>query len=233
MNMNRLGQLTYLIGFNFVAINGLFFRGWPDGTAVALYWLESIGFTISVGVLVWLHRRLTNKSGHYFGRGTYNKSFLTTSFICILAQIPFLVALLLLFDVGGGVDVRALAQGLAAAAVFLLIWFFSSLAGLRDRPFAWVKQTTDFALWRIFVVFIAIFIGGFGGAVLNKPNTLVFAFAALRLFTDIVVQLPEWLPEKLERWIGRMSSPGIEDSWQGRRTRERSFAVEHEIPLPR
>ena len=80
--MDRLGRLTHLVGFNALAIGGVFVQGWPDGTAVALYWAESILFVFSVAILVSLHRRLTNKSGHYFGRTTYNKSFLTTSVIC-------------------------------------------------------------------------------------------------------------------------------------------------------
>jgi hypothetical protein len=85
---------------------------------------------------------------------------------------------------------------MAGAAAFVLIGVVSSLAGLRDRPFAWIKQLTDFALWREFVILIAIFIGGFGGVVLNRPHTLICAFAVLRLFTDIVNVFPEYNPDE-------------------------------------
>ncbi|HVT05386.1 MAG TPA: DUF6498-containing protein [Thermoanaerobaculia bacterium] len=231
--MNRFGRLTHLVGFNAIAITGVFFRGWADGTAVALYWCESLIFVLSVSILVALHRRLTNKSGHFFRRGTYNKSFLTTSFVCVLIQIPFLFTLLGLFGVGGGVDLHSLAGGVAGAAVFVLIGFVISLAGLRDRPFAWVKQATDFALWRVFVIFIAIFIGGFGGVVLNRPHTLVYAFTALRLFTDIVGQFPEYNPDEPPRWFIKLFGAGSIEDWHRKRARERSFAAGNEIPLPR
>jgi hypothetical protein len=102
--VDRFGRLTHVVGFNAIAIGGVFFRGWPDGTAVALYWCESLLFVLSVSILVALHRKLTNKSGHYFRRGTYNSSLLVTSFVCALVQIPFLVALLGLFGVDSGVD---------------------------------------------------------------------------------------------------------------------------------
>src|SRR5438067_10848727 len=83
-SVDRFGRLTHLVGFNILAIGAVFLRHWPDGTAVALYWCESLMFVLSVAILVTIHRRLTNKSGHYFNRGTYNKSFLITSFVCAL-----------------------------------------------------------------------------------------------------------------------------------------------------
>lgn len=231
--MDRFGRLTHLVGFNALAVTGVFFRGWADGTAVALYWCESVIFALSVSILVALHRRLTNKSGHYFHGRTYNRSFLTTSFVCALIQIPFLVTLLGLFKVGGGIDVHSLARNAAGAAVFVLIGFVSGLPGLRDRPFAWVKHTTDFALWRIFVTLIAIFIGGFGGVVLNRPHTLIYAFAALRLFTDIVNLFPEWNPDQPPRWAYRLFGSGTNEYWSRKRARERASAAENEIQLPR
>jgi hypothetical protein len=231
--VDRVGRLAHLAGFNAIAIAGVFFRGWPDGTAVALYWCESLMFVLSVSLLVGLHRKLTNKSGHYFRRRTYNKSFLTTSFVCALLQIPLLFPLLGLFGVGGGIDPHLLARGSAGAAVFVFVGFVSSLIGLRDRPFAWIKQTTDFALWRIFVTFIALFIGVFGGVVLGRPHTLIYAFAGLRLFTDIVSQFPEWNPDEPPRWMVSLFGARVTQDWLRTRARERSLAAENEITLPR
>ena len=231
--MDRFGRLTHLVGFNVIAIGGVFLRRWPDGTAVALYWCESLMFVLSVSILVSLHRRLTNKSGHYFNRGTYNRSFLITSFVCALIQVPFLVALVGLFGVGGGLDPHLLSRGVGAAAIFVLIGFVSNLAGLADRPFAWIKQITDFALWREFVVLIAIFIGGFGGVVLNRPHTLIYAFAALRLFTDVVIMFPEYNPDEAPRWTVKLFGADFAEDYRSKRERERSRAAENEISLPR
>jgi hypothetical protein len=188
---------------------------------------------LSVSILIALHRRLTNKSGHYFGRRTYNKSFLTTSFVCALIQLPLLFALVGAFGVGGGTDLHSLARGAEGAAIFVLIGFVSSLISLRDRPFAWIKRVTDFALWRIFVIFIAIFIGGFGGIVLNRPHTLIYTFIALRVFTDIVTQFPEYNPDEPPRWMIKLFGAGTDEYWHRKRASERSLAAESEIPLPR
>ena len=228
-----MGLLTHLVGFNVIAIGGVFLRHWPDGTAVALYWCESLMFVMSVSILVALHRRFTNKSGHYFNRGTYNKSFLITAFVCALIQVPFLVALVGLFGVGGGLDPHLLWRGVGGAAIFVLVGFVSNLTGLADRPFAWIKQITDFALWREFVVLIAIFIGVFGGVVLNRPHTLIYTFAALRLFTDMVIMLPEYNPDDPPRWMVKLFGSDFAKDWRSKRERERSLAAENEISLPR
>ncbi len=125
--MDRLGRLAHFAGFNAIAIA----RGWPDGTVVALYWCESLIFALSVSILVALHRKFTNKSGHYFRAETYNKSFLTTCLVCAFLKVPFLFALL---GARGDVNRHSLAKGLAGAAALVLFGFVSSLAGLRDRP---------------------------------------------------------------------------------------------------
>lgn len=221
----------YLAGVNAIIINGVFFGGWSGGTAVALYWCESLIFVLSVSVLVMLHKRLTNKSGHYFNRGTYNRSFLTTSLVCALIQLPLLVPLLAGTD--GEVDLHSLAKGVGGAALFVLIGFASSLPGLGERPFAWIKRATDFALWRFFVTFIAVFIGGFGAIVLNRPNTIVYTFTALRLFTDILMQFDEYNPEEPPRWFTTLFGARAAEDWRRKSIRERSFAAENEFQLPR
>ena len=114
-----------------------------------------------------------------------------------------------------------------------MIGFVSNLAGLAQRPFAWIKQITDFALWREFVILIAIFIGGFGGVVLGRPHTLIYAFAALRLITDILIMFPEYNPDEPPRWTVKLFGPDVVEKWRSKRARERSLAAENEISLPR
>jgi hypothetical protein len=83
------------------------------------------------------------------------------------------------------------------------------------------------------VVLVAILIGGFGGVVLHRPHTLIYAFAILRLFTDIAILFPEYNPDEPPRWMIKLFGAGITEAWHRKRARERSFAEESEIPLPR
>ena len=68
---------------------------------------------------------------------------------------------------------------------------------------------------------------------LGRPHTLLYAFASLRLLTDIVLQFSEYNPDEPPGWVVRLFGAGIGPSWRRDSARERSVAAENEISLPK
>src|SRR6185295_3720279 len=63
--VNRLIRAFQLVGLNSVPVVGVLAVGWSDGTALALYWCESVLGALLVALRIRLHRKATNKRGHY------------------------------------------------------------------------------------------------------------------------------------------------------------------------
>src|SRR3954468_162071 len=75
--MNKLGRLLQIVGLNAIPIGGLLLYGWSDGTALALYWFETLIALFLVALRIRIHRKATNKRGHFVGPDKYfTKSFL-------------------------------------------------------------------------------------------------------------------------------------------------------------
>ena len=103
--MNRLGRLAQLVGLSTIPLAGVFWRDWSDATALAFYWCETVLVIVFVALRLILHRRRTNKRGHYVetqtlvndrpvkkGSTTYNVSFLTTAAAFSFGNLVFLFA---------------------------------------------------------------------------------------------------------------------------------------------
>lgn len=60
-----MGRLLRTLGISGVPVTGYFGAGWPLGTLLLLYWLETILITLVVAALILLHRRSTRKAGHW------------------------------------------------------------------------------------------------------------------------------------------------------------------------
>lgn len=197
--MNRFARLTQLIGLNSVPLVGLFLAGWSDGTAIALYWCETVMAVLLVAWRIRTHRQLTNKRGHYTEakssydggrtfrtrRTTYGRAFTTTA--CVFLAAEGVVVWAFAHDI----DLPALSRGIEASAVFLVAGAALDRAGMSARPFAWIRYLAQATLWRVFVIFFAVF-GGLSLAVFNLPRGLFAIFAALKLYTDIAMQFPQY-----------------------------------------
>jgi hypothetical protein len=104
-----VGRVAQALGLNSVPVVGLFFADWSTGTALALYWIESLIATLLIAVRIVVHRRLTRKAGHWQvvlantpgrrsadarrGRGTLLGSFLTVMLVFTGAHGLFLAIL--------------------------------------------------------------------------------------------------------------------------------------------
>jgi hypothetical protein len=210
--MHRLTRLSELIGVNTIPLAGVVWGEWSDATAIAYYWCETALVVAFVSLRLLLHRRATNDPGHRVetksridrgpwkrGTTTYNAGFLTVAIAFGTGNLIFLLVLLGLFGdrVGGGsVDLRALREGVLVGLAFVGIGFAADLPRMAGRPFVWVRSMAEGALWRVFVIYIAIFAGLFAALVLDRPHAVFTVFFGLRLFTDIASNFRETHPRE-------------------------------------
>lgn len=205
-----VGRVAQALGVNSVPALGIFGGGWSAGTALALYWLESVLVIVVVAARVVLHRRWTRKAGHWSGRLTIQRqgrpaetrtttllqSYLGVAIPFTLAHGLFLSALLFLFfrDRPEGdfrVSMPDLRAGLLGVSVLLAVGFLLDLVGLRDRPFRWIERGTERALGRVFVVHLTIVLGMFATVWTGGPAGLFMVFVGLKTLFDLGSVMPE------------------------------------------
>jgi uncharacterized protein DUF6498 len=249
--MKRLGRLTQLIGLNAVPVAGVAWAGWTNKTALALYWCETVMFIILVFIRIHVHRMATQKRGHYVeilvtstsgnARRRRNKvgyfatSFLVFSLAFSLGQLFFLG--FATRDTGDAVDRAKLIQGVEASAAFLFVGFVMDLAGIKERPFAWIRNMSMGALWRVFLVQFAIIIGAVGSTMFGWPRATLIAFVFLKLYTDATSQLPQYDPKEAPQWTQRIFGKGFAEFWRADKQKEteREAAEEQKFtgtPMP-
>ncbi|HSP15206.1 MAG TPA: DUF6498-containing protein [Thermoanaerobaculia bacterium] len=249
--MNRLGRLTQLIGINSVPVAGVMFDGWSNATALALYWCETVLFVILVFVRIHLHRLATKKRGHYLevkvksvsnGR-TRNDSkigYFATTFLIFALIFSFAEVVFLKFALGDDIETinkTNLLHGVIAAAIFLVIGFAMDMAGLRERPFSWIRNMSMGALWRVFLVQLAIIAGVVGTGFFGLPRVTLISFVFLKLWTDAASQLPVYDPEEAPQWMRGVMGKGFAEFWRADKAKEheREAAEEEKfngIPMP-
>ena len=239
--MNRLLRTTQLIGLNSVPVAGVLLGGWSNATALVLYLCENVIMALLMAVRIYAHRKATNKRGHYievevttYGvgdsspkmkTGHFGSNFLLAALVFSIAQGCFLG---LILDHAGSVDPEGLETGLGASAALLLAGLALDMVGLRERSFAWIRQMANAALWRVFVVNIALIIGIIGAQFLGLPRTGLVAFAGLKLFSDIAYQLPQYDAADAPGWSARLFSRNYAEEFRAQRIEDLKRAAEDE-----
>ncbi|HTF88699.1 MAG TPA: DUF6498-containing protein [Planctomycetota bacterium] len=247
--MNWLGRLTQLLALSTLPLIGVFWADWSEATAIAYYWCETAIVVSFVALRLVIHRRRTKRRGHYVekqtstngrppkrGIGTYNATFLTTATAFGFGNLVFLVVLLGLFGsrVGGGeLDLEDLREGFVIATCFVAIGFLVDLPGIGERPFAWVRLMAEGALSRVFVIYMAIFIGVFGAVMLDRPHTMFAVFFALRLFTDVASNFKQYDPGHPPRFMRLFVKdwPAFDKEWQTERQTRLAAEASDEEPF--
>lgn len=241
--MKSLLRFVQLVGLSAVPFIGVYNAGWSSATAVALYWCESVMAALLIALRVRLHRRATNKRGHYIEvrvttttngstrttkkTGYFGGSFLFIALVFSAAQAVFLAFLLHLI---GKIDVVALKQGVSYSAAFLVIGFVIDLVGLRNRPFAWVRNMVNGAMGRVMVMHLFVMIGFFVAAMKKLPHQVLGVFIVLKLMNDLATQLPQYNPKEAPRWMVRLLGGGFADYWRKERSNEIATELEDEEP---
>lgn len=246
-------RLLILIGLNAVPVVGVGWAGWATATALVLYWCETIILVVLVAVRIHLHRKWTNKRGHYTEDtvettrdgvsrretrvGHFGANFLTVALAFSFGQALFLFLILWKTGLLRTVNLSQLKQGLAVTTAFLFCGFFIDVAQLKQWPFALIRRLSDAVLWRVFVVHIAIIIGVFATLWFGLPRSTLIAFVVLKLYTDLTAHIPQYNPTEAPHWMVRWFGSGFAEYWRSERHDEEERAAAEETvftgqPMP-
>jgi hypothetical protein len=208
LKLNKLpgaGRLLQALGINAVPATGFFAANWSLGTALLLYWIETMLVILSVSFLILRHRRLTRKAGHWgvdvttttrIGGKTTTRRSKTTHLVGFLAvMIPFtlahglfvsLIVFLVLPEKTGTVpswtDLRMGSLGIASLAALGVA--FDSF-GLRERPFAWIERVSQRAMGRMLITHLTIIFGMAAMGMTGAPRALFAVFVGLKTLVDL------------------------------------------------
>lgn len=209
------GRVLRALGLGGVPATGYFGAGWSLGTLLLLYWLETILVTLLVSILILRHRRATRKAGHWKAgssvtitsggrtttrRGTFLQSFLGVMVPFTLGHGVFVAVFVFLVfpqELGpaAGVSGAAVADGLTAIGVFLLVSLLIDLFGIGERPFQWVERLAQRAQGRMLVTHLTIILGAGAMAVFEAPLGFLVVFVVLKSLLDLGGMLPNRRPQ--------------------------------------
>jgi len=201
----RFFRIAQVLAVNAVLVLGFVVGRWTAGTVLALYWYENLASSILIAIRVYVHRRLTNKSGHYVlnTTKTTNKNVTkTTRSVGTLLQgyllfaVGFTVAHALFIGIlihalsespsSGGFNRAEFLTGVESISAFLLIGFILDLGSIRRQPFAWIKLITTMMYFRVIVVQFVVVLGTGLAAIFNAPRGAVALFIVLKLGVDLL-----------------------------------------------
>ncbi|MBA4372881.1 MAG: hypothetical protein C0402_08450 [Thermodesulfovibrio sp.] len=230
--MNRIFQILQLGGLNSILLIGVVRAGWSDGTALALFWCENMLMLPLISLRIYLHRKATNKRGHYVeeqvkhGGGlvtrrtiTFNNNYLTIIGAFTVAEGVF-VALIIFMINKASIDLESVRQGVTAAAAFMLVGFGLDLIGLNKRPFAWIRSLSDVSLRRVVLLFFTIMLGMPLIAWLDRPKLIFGIFGSLKLFFDMAGLFQDFDPEEAPGWMVTVLGKGFSQYWRQERAQE-------------
>ncbi|HEX2164070.1 MAG TPA: DUF6498-containing protein [Thermoanaerobaculia bacterium] len=211
------GRVLRALGLGGVPATGYFGAGWSLGTLLLLYWLETILVTLVVSILILRHRRATRKGGHWSsdfsvtttrgGRSTtrFRKATFLAGFLGVM--IPFtavhglfvVVFAFLVFPQEIGPEARvsaeALADGMTAIALFLLVSLLLDLVRIGERPFQWVERMAQRAQGRMVVTHLTIIFGAGAMAFFEASLGFLVVFVVLKSLLDLGGMLPDREPQ--------------------------------------
>ena len=250
---NWATRVAILVGLNAVPVIGVGWAGWATATALVLYWCETVILVLLVAIRIHLHRKWTNKRGHYVEvvtettqneitrtktrTGHFGTNFLTVALVFSMGQALFLGVILLKAGLLQTVNISQLKEGLVAVSALLLCGFVVDLTRLRQWPFAQIRHLSDAVLWRVFVVHIAIIIGVFSTLWFGLPRSTLMVFVVLKLYTDLTAQLPQYNPANAPHWMVWLLGSGFADFWRAQKHRDEERAANEETifagaPMP-
>ncbi|MCW1966809.1 MAG: DUF6498-containing protein [Anaerolineae bacterium] len=203
--MRFIQSLILPLLINAIPALGFLFGAFGTGNTMLIYWAENLLGGLMVAVRIWLHRRWTQKQGHYRAhvntmtttttrrggrvtqtrqiRTTFLAEFMLTHLVFTLAHGVFLVFLLFVMRVLP--DRQTWLPAIASMAFFQSIALVMDVVTLKYRPFAWVKRLANGALGRMALVHLALIFGVGLAAVIGKNELFFVPFAALKLLVDV------------------------------------------------
>ena len=258
--MGFVSALLYALLMNVVPLVEVIATGRSPGVLLLLYWFETVLLVATGAVRIVLHRRDTNRAGHYAStqttadpaagaaetrrafsdRNAYLRSFLGITVIFTIAHGLFVAALVFLFNVGGPVswsDARAALQYAIVVQGLFLLW---DLPRLPHWSFAELARNTGSVSLRVLVTQLGLIFGMPVAGMTGSPWGFVGTFVALRALGDAclvwlqrLVRLRD-LPPGLARVLARRSrqSPAsLEAEFDALKSRGKEVEALLELPI--
>jgi hypothetical protein len=254
-----VGVLVVLI-VNALPFWGVFGWNLDPAQLVLLFWLENLANTVLISGRILVHRRLTRKRGHFNvhvkttttrgGKSTtkVNRNgsalvaFLLPTLVFTLVHGIFLVILVKLLMPADDAGVALFSSQIKVASLTLvgalLLGFVGDLVGIRERPFAWIRQMSELALGRVVGIHLILLFGLFTVVMWQTSKFVLGAILLLKLMADLSGVIPqqkmEDKPPKWLAWTSRFNKPGeesFEDYWKREHRQEKSAHARDEEVL--
>ena len=258
--MGFVSALLYALLMNVVPLVEVIATGRSPGVLLLLYWFETVLLVATGAVRIVLHRRDTDRAGHYAStqttadpaagaaetrrafsdRNAYLRSFLGITVIFTIAHGLFVAALVFLFNVGGPVswsDARAALQYAIVVQGLFLLW---DLPRLPHWSFAELARNTGSVSLRVLVTQLGLIFGMPVAGMTGSPWGFVGTFVALRSLGDAsimwlqrLVKLRD-LPPGLARVLARTSKQApasLEAEFDAMKARGKEVEALLELPI--
>lgn len=198
-----------MIGANAVPLAGVFLGGWNGATALSLYWFESLVGSLLVATRIAMHERQTGKRGHrrlqldlqsgtaagrdaaarrslkkqYGAPHTFLREFLVAACLASVAH-GLLLWVVIRKLLASAPDRHALLQGAAGIAAFQVLGFVNDAVGLRERPFAWLRDLASATIRRVTLIHLTMIVG-FWMVLRGGASGFFGPFAVIKTAADV------------------------------------------------
>jgi hypothetical protein len=234
--MGFLAALLYALLMNGLPLAAVIYTGGSPSLLLLLYWFETVLMVVTGAIRIVLHRRATQKAGHYIaaaaasdkdanaasirsglgGENDFLKGFLSITVIFTIAHGVFVLLLVFLFKIAGPVswdDARwALDYAIVVQGVFLL-W---DLPQARNWSFAQLSVRIGQVQIRVLVTQLGLIFGMMASGMTGSPWGLVGTFVGMRALCDACIAGLQGfvkrrdLPRGLARFLARRSKQSVE-----------------------
>lgn len=205
--MRFASALLYALLMNVVPLVEVIATGRSPAVLLLLYWFETVALLVTGAVRIVVHRRATDKAGHYApidrtsdhkadvastrrslaDEGAYLRSFLGITVIFTVAHGVFVAALVFLFGVAGPLswaDARAALLYATAVQGLFLLW---DLPRIPHWSFADLSRSVGAVTLRVLVTQLGLIFGLPVTGMTGSPWGLVGTFVALRALGDACI----------------------------------------------
>jgi hypothetical protein len=223
MKADSLSRLVQALGINSIPIVGVFFDDWSTATTLVVYWSETLLAAVFTAARIAVHRKFTRKKGHYRDRWersprsekqqapprqrfkTFLAGFLVGS-LTLTAGLGLFLALLLATVLEGTIDRATIESGVFWMIVAQAAGFGWDLFGIREKPFAWVRDAANDLMGRVVLVHLAMLTGMFVLSWYGGEATAFFGTFVMMKFAADVIGL-------VARYRTAQTAPGKTPAW--------------------
>jgi hypothetical protein len=181
----RVMSITQAVFVNAVTIFGVFGLRWPVGTALALYWTETVLATVSLFLLLTLWRRIQGVARS----GVREGELVGASFVFSAAHLVFLVVILAMilprYAPAERFDRTSFAIGLIWIASLLFIDFAIHAIAIRYATEMDLQRRAELHMQRVGIMHLTIVFGMFALALFGTARALFAVFSGLKTLVDL------------------------------------------------